>query len=337
MSANTERIVLARGLPAWHNENSTVLPDDAMSYETIVKYVPQVAMPVTPRQAFYPDFEGKPHLIPDRVVNLRADGTYLGTVGNDYQAVQGSEAFGFLSELLRPNGDGLREVLADTAGTLDGGRKLFIACRASRKFYIAGQGSEEHDGFLTFLNSFDASTKVGCVISTVRTVCENTFNANLGKHQASYWFRHTTNVLDRLEEARQALSVAGRYWIEYERLMNEAVKAPFGQQQWAMLLDELTVPTSKLKDLEKSNPRAFGNATRERDELTMLWINAPDVQNVKGTAYAAVQAVTAFNDHMIRGRKTETSVAENRTRRILLDASLKSKAWSIIAEMAEIR
>lgn len=334
MPANTENIVLARGIPAWHNENSTVLPDDAMSYETIVANVPQVDMPVTGRQLVYLDEQNLPHVIPDQVANVRADGTYLGVVGIDYKPVQGDEAFGFLSDLLRPNGQGLREVIADTAGTLDGGRKLFIACRASRQFYVGGQDEESHTGFMTWLNSFDGSTKVGVVISTVRTVCENTFNANLGRQRSAYWFRHTASVSERLEEARAALSVAGAYWTTYETRMNQLVKARFSTQDWERLLDRVVADPTKLE----GKPRAAQNAEREREELTMLWVNAPDVQNVRGTAYAALQACTAWSDHFVRGRKTEqNTVLANRTRRILLDASFKQEAYDTICQMAEVR
>ncbi len=336
MSANTEATVFARGLPAWHG-TGVVLPDDAMDFDTIVRHVPQVDMPVEPRQLVYLDADNRPHVVPDMVANVRADGEYLGVVGTGYQAVQGRQAFEFLSDLLRPDGLGVREVIADTAGTLDGGRKMWIACRASRVFYVAGQDSEQHTGYMTFLNSFDGSTRVGAVISTVRTVCENTFNANLNRHEAAYWFRHTTNVADRVAEARQALSVAGRYWIEYEDKMNKLVRVKWSSQDWQNFLDAgIVADPAALKDAGKT--RAAENAQRERDELTMLWVDAPDVQNVRGTAYAALQACTAWSDHYVRGRKSErASVAENRTRRILLDTSFKDKAYRVISQMAEVR
>lgn len=360
MSANTEQTVFARGLPAWHG-TGTVLPDSAMDFETIVRHVPQIDMGVNPRPLVYleDDFQERvldvmrgsganqalryvfdqlaAGQVPDQVANVRDDGTYLGIVGDGYQRVQGRQAFEFLSELLKPNGAGLREVIADTAGTLDGGRKMFIACRASRVFYIAGQSSEEHKGFMTFLNSFDGSTPVGAVISTTRTVCENTFNANLTNNQASYWFKHTTNVGDRVAEARQALSVAGRYWTEYEDKMNKLVRVKWSDQDWQNFLDAGIVADPKTLEAA-GKKRAAENAQREREELTMLWVNAPDVQNVRGTAYAALQACTAWSDHCVRGRKSErSSVAENRTRRILLDASFKDKAYKVISGMAEVR
>jgi phage/plasmid-like protein (TIGR03299 family) len=335
MSANTERIVVVRGIPAWHNENSTVLPDDAVDFATIVKHVPQLGMMVAPRQLMYWDEAGKPHVVPDMVANVRADGTYVGCVGDGYQAVQGQEGFMVLSELLKPNGAGEREVIADTAGTLAGGRKLFIACRASEEFYVGGSKDERHTGFLTFLNSFDSSTKVGLVLSTVRTVCENTFNANMGSHEAAYWFVHTSNVMERIEEARQSLSVAGRYFKEYERRANALLKVQMGIKDWSNLVNYLVADPKELEQADKK--RAAANAEREREELNMIWINAPDLQNVRGTAYAALQTVTAWNDHYHMGRKSQqSSVAENRTRRILLEPSLKQKAANYLFEMAEI-
>jgi len=335
MSANTERTVQARGIPAWHNENTTTIPADAMTFEDICRYVPQMEMPVSPHQMFWLDDRNVPHLVPDFVANVRSDGTYVGCVGEGYQAVQGAEFFGILAELIRPNGEGLRECIADTAGTLNRGRLLYIACLAPREFYVGDDAHEAHRHYLTALNSFDSSTKVGITLSTVRTVCNNTFNANLADHEAAYWYRHTANVQDRIEEARQALTVAGRYWVRVETEMNQMARARFSSNDFNQLVNAMDwADPAKLE--AAGNKRAAANAEREREELNLLWVT-PD-GNFEGTAYKAMQAIIAWNDHMHRGRKTEhNTVLENRTRRILLDKSLKQQAHDLICEMAEIR
>ena len=84
----------------------------------------------------------------DCKVNTRStDHAPLGIVTDRYQVVQNSDAFKFTDELL---GEG---VTYETAGSLQGDRKVWLLARMPEKYIIAG---DEIAPYLVVLNSHDS-------------------------------------------------------------------------------------------------------------------------------------------------------------------------------------
>jgi phage/plasmid-like protein (TIGR03299 family) len=325
MPANVENLVLGSNMPAWHGAG-TVLPDDTFDWETIVRHVPELGYIVDGRPLYAIGEDGKPIAVDDFVCNVRSDGRVLGVVGSGYVPVQGSEAFGFMSAVL-----GRGDVIAHTAGTLDGGRKAWIQCLAPEPFLIAGEATEQHRAFATFINSFDGSTRVGAIYGVDRVVCENTFRGAIAGAEREYWFKHTSDVMARVAEAQTALNLGAGYWSEYRRLAELAVRTQFSDTQFEAVLNHV-VP------VPDATGRKRDNAERERDTINGLWRNSATIRNVAHTAYAAVNVWTEFVDHHIRSRETSrNSLAENRLKRIWLEPSIVDSATSAIFELAEIR
>ncbi len=326
MPANIENIVLGSNQAAWHGAG-TILPDDCLTWEQIVTAVPELGMEVHKQPVYAIGPDGRPLRADGYSACVREDGSVLGINGQNYEPVQSARAFEFMSELL-----GRKEAVANTAGTLDGGRQMFICCLAPDSFFVGGERTEEHRGYVSFVNSFDGSKPVGALSGATRIVCQNTYNAAISGASNSYWFKHTRNVLDYLSEARAALQVGARYWAELQRLGDQAIRSDFSDRQFASVLDAL-VP-----HLDKHTERQATNIERERLTLTRLFSETEDVQNIRGTAWAAVNAFTAFSDHHVSSKRTErNTVASNRMRRIMYDTSLKDQATAMIYEMAEIR
>lgn len=325
MPANIESLVLGSNQSAWHM-GGVVLPDDCLTWQQITDACPQLGYRVAKNQVYVIADDGRPVAAPDYSGIVREDGVVLGINGDGYEPVQAREAFDFMSELLQR-----KEAVANTAGTLDGGRKMFVCCLAPESFFVGGESTEEHRGYVSFVNSYDGSTKVGAVVGATRIVCQNTYNAAISGAKNSYWFRHTKNVMSYLEEARKALQVGAQYWHELERLGNQAIRASFSDKQFTGVLDEL-IPITDVPGRKREN------AIREQDTLRKLFRDTEDIQNIRGTAWAAVNAITAFSDHHIVSRQTDrNSVAQNRLKRVMFDASLKDRATAMIYEMAEIR
>lgn len=330
MPANFENGVFGSNVPAWHGAG-VVLPDDTFDWETVKRHVPTLGMPVTGRQLVYLDEGNVPHVIPDFVANVRSDGAMLGVVGSGYVPVQGDDAFGFLSELCQSG-----EVIVHTAGTLNGGRKAWIQCLAPKAFRIAGEQTEEHRGYVSFLNSFDGSTKVGAITGATRVVCENTYNGAMNAAQNSYWFKHTMDVMSRVAEARHALQIGQQYWAELERIGNIAILRQFSDRQFATVVDA-TIPVTTANG-EQITGRKLANAERERDTINKLWRESETIGNIGHTAWAAVNVFTEFSDHHVTSRATTTNtLAENRLRRIWLETSIKDAATKRVYEMANVK
>ena len=106
--------------------------------------------------------------------NIRdKDGAILGVVSDRYKVIQNKEAFAFTDALL---GAGVR---FETAGSLQGGKKIWLLARLPREYIIAG---ERISPYLVFSNTHDGSGAVRVAITPIRVVCNNTLNlAQIGR------------------------------------------------------------------------------------------------------------------------------------------------------------
>lgn len=330
MSALFENGILGSNKPAWHGAG-TVLPDDTFNWETVKRHVPELGYHVDGLPLYAIRADGKPIRLDDFVANVRADGSILGVVGSGYVAVQGNDAFAFLDALHEDGGP-----IVHTAGTLDGGRKAWIQCFAPDSFRVAGEETEEHRGYLTFLNSFDGSTKVGAITGATRVVCMNTYNAAMSGAENAYWFKHTANVMDRVAEARMALKIGRAYWAELERIANVAIRMPFSDHQFTAVRDTI-IPTDDGKGHQLTG-RKLTNAEAERATLSRLWADSATIRNVDHTAWAAVNVFTEYSDHLIGSKNTgRNDAAANRLKRVWFDTSIKDSASELIYTMAEVQ
>ena len=137
--------------------------------------------------------------IPGYKANIRStDQSVLGVVSDRYQIVQNEDAFAFTDGLL---GEG---VTYETAGSLQGGRRTFILARLPERFIIAG---DEIMPYFVIMNSHDGSCSVKAAMTPVRVVCQNTLNLALKTAKRTWTARHTSNIMDRIDDARTTLRV----------------------------------------------------------------------------------------------------------------------------------
>ena len=138
-------------------------------------------------------------MIPGYRANVRStDDAVLGVVSDRYRIVQNEEAFQFTDDLL---GEG---VTYETAGSLQGGRKVWMLARLPRKYLIAG---DQVVPYLVIFNSHDGSSGVKVAMTPIRVVCQNTLNLALNTAKRSWTARHTENVLLRVQDARETLQL----------------------------------------------------------------------------------------------------------------------------------
>ena len=99
-------------------------------------------------------------LISGYKVNLRStDNEALGIVSDRYKAVQNEDAFQFTDDLL---GAG---VTYETAGALQGGRKVWMLARMPHRYIIAG---DEIAPYLVVMNSHDGSSGIKVAMTPIQ-------------------------------------------------------------------------------------------------------------------------------------------------------------------------
>jgi phage/plasmid-like protein (TIGR03299 family) len=144
----------------------------------------------------------------------------LGIVGGGYHPLQNEEHAEFLNHLADVSG-----ATFDTAGSLRGGRQVFVTMRLPEHLSIGG--TDRVDLNIAALNSHDGSSAFRVLVTPVRVVCANTQHAALRNHLSSWSIRHTRNAKAAVQAARDTLGLTFAYVeafeAEAERMINTSV------------------------------------------------------------------------------------------------------------------
>ncbi len=223
--------------------------------------------------------------------NVRsADSQVLGVVTDRYKVVQNTEAFSFTDELL---GHGVRY---ETAGSLMGGRKIWLLARLPREFIIAG---ERISPYLVFSNTHDGSGAVRVAVTPVRVCCNNTLNLALNTAARSFSIVHTGDVKGKVQEAKETLFLADNYMEhlgrEFERLRKQKMTEKQVLEYMGLLL-----PVD-----EKAGATTVKNMNKLRADLEARYFDAPDLKGLGNNAYRFINAVSDFATHAAPIRRTK--------------------------------
>ncbi len=147
-------------------------------------------------------------------LNYRTDSLDpLGIVGDRYQVTQMRQLDTIVESLV---GEGWEPL---SAGSMRGGAQAWIVGRLP---FQSQTGDFEAN--LGIVNSFDGSTALRFVNTPMRPTCCNAIGLMLRTAKASFSMRHTSNFMDRMEDARLALNVA----VAYNHKLDEEIEYLLG-------------------------------------------------------------------------------------------------------------
>ena len=263
-----------------------------------------------------PIYTGNEEKIEGFKANVRdLDRKVLGVVTDRYKIIQNDEAFAFTDELL---GEGVRY---ETAGSLMGGRKVWLLAHLPHEYIITG---DRISPYLVFSNTHDGSGAVKVALTPIRVVCSNTLNLALSTAKRSWSMVHTGNVKDRLKEAGDTLFLAEKYM---DRLGKEFENLRMKKLTDQQVLDyiEILLPCE-----DDSTPQQVKNMERLREDLKMRYFEAPDLQDVGKNAYRFINAVSDFATHAKPLRKT-ASYKETLFSKTMEGNPLIDKAYQMVS------
>lgn len=279
MAANVETMMYAGQAP-WHGLGTRV-PQEVTSEEAL--RVAGLDWSV----ATVPVLAGVPDQVPVGVEGWKAvirlgDMKALGVVGDRYRPIQNGEAFTFFDELV---GEG--QAIYHTAGALDGGRRVWILAKLPGEVVVARDDVTEK--FLLLTNSHDGTTSLRMFFTPVRVVCQNTLNLALSQGIGEgIAIRHTASALVRLNQAREALGIANRFYDQFGAEAQVLVRASYGDAQMKELAETI---------LPASEGEVSTRTLRAREKVVDLFENGQGHAPIRGTAWAALNAVAEFTDH----------------------------------------
>jgi phage/plasmid-like protein (TIGR03299 family) len=243
----------------------------------------------------------------------------LGVVGRWYDPFQNKDAFAFLSSVADESG-----AVFETAGSLHGGKRVFVSMKLPEAVLVGGV--DPVDMYLLGHTSHDGSAAWGVTVTPIRVVCQNTLTAGLNLAIKRVAFRHTSSLTGRVQQAREALALSFQVSEAFQRQAEALISQEMTTGQYGSFVDAMMpVP-------DEATPRITDNVMNRRDELLALW-NAPTQANIKGTRWAAYNAVVEWSDwaRPVRGGtqaraiRTMTEVTDR------IGMEMKQKALALLA------
>lgn len=224
----------------------------------------------------------------------------LGVVGAGYEIIQNEQHAELLNVLVDQAGAHF-----ETAGSLDNGRQVFLTMKLPRDLLIGGR--DRVDTYLVALNSHDGSSAFRLLITPVRVVCANTQAAAIGAAEASFSIWHKAGARASIAEARQALGMTWKYLDEFEAQAQAMIAQQMSDDQFAAIVERITPASGK-------GDRAQATASDRAAALVDLWRESPTSNDIRGTKWAAYQAVTEYYDHFapVRDRTADANAVRAR-------------------------
>lgn len=307
----------------WHQLGTLV--DDAFDAETAMEHgllggwnvrkeplfaqVGELQIPVPDRFAVVRDNPVKPSQI-----------DILGDVGSSYQIVQNEQHAEFLNTLVDESGAHF-----DTAGSLYGGRQIFISMKLPGHIKVGGV--DPVSNYITAINSHDGSMAFTLMVTPVRIQCANTLNLAFQNHSHIIRIRHTSGIHGHIStRARSALDISFKYLEGFQQEADQLINTELTMARFEQIIQ------AEFGVGEDASKSAITRSQNRIDEMTELFADAQTQDGIRGTAWAGLNALTEWYDHFSPTRGDD--VDNSRALKAIMDPAFKDQALRLM--MAEV-
>lgn len=225
--------VYTAGIPPWHRLGTNV--SEAQNSEHAEK-LSGLDFEMELRALFYMGGDGSMKLNKGKFGIVRKDtDAILGAVGNRYKIIQNKEGFAFLDSLLKEF-----DARYATAGSLSGGELVWMQLILPKASFKIGK-EDVTEAYATFMNPNNGVGAGKCFPTENRVYCNNTLKIATNKDgKDGISIRHTGDINEKLDDARNALIAAHDGFKEYSELAQVMAKTKVEPKQYFHgLLDEV--------------------------------------------------------------------------------------------------
>ncbi len=275
-------------------------------------------------------YQGNTFNTPDKKVIIRKDnGSYVSTVGINYNLSQYSESLGDTMDGLIGEGGAMIE----TAGILGNGARGWMQARLPGDIAIERSGGKDViQRFILAHTAHDGTANASYRITGRRVVCKNTLEMAFGEENfGMVSVRHSKNMDAKLSKVGSILAKANAQYAKFAESIN--------------LFAEKDLTETVIKDYlntlipDKANAKHKTRSENIRAEIARLAVvgMGQDMDGVKGTLWALYNGVTEYVDYH-RGTRGESDSdrAENRLESVFFGSGkeLKDQAFKLAVAMA---
>lgn len=243
----------------------------------------------------------------------------LGDVGAVYLPIQNEAHCELLDALVDESGAHF-----DTAGSLRGGREVFVSMKMPEHLTIGGSDAVNLN--VVALNSHDGTKPFRFLVTPVRVVCANTQAAAIRQAKSSFGIKHTSGNGGKIAEAREALGLTFKYIDAFQAEAEKLAAQSFTPVMFDRFADTLLGidPVSP----DKSSKRTLEHA----DNIKSLWRESVTLDGIRDTKWGAYQAVIEYWDHFAPANGSDKATARairTLTTRPVVD--LKEHAFAMLS------
>ena len=257
--------------------------------------------------------------IPRRYAIVRQDNNaVLGDVGEGYTPQTNEELVSIADAIV-----GEKAANYEAAGLLRGGAQVWILMKITGVLRVLGT-DDTIDRYMLLHNSFNGSTLVRFCLTMKRFWCGNQLLTVEKQADHVTKARHTKGIGEKILEIRESLRVVPKFWADMQDKINAMAKAKISPKALDLYFQHVMgVDPEAEKGKQKST----------YDSLVEAFENSPGntLPGVKGTLWAAFNAVTWHSTHLRTVRGTEGPQGEKEARLASLFGGrandLNQKAW----------
>lgn len=237
----------------------------------------------------YTKYKGQEILIPSHKAVVRDDNSVvLSLMSKNYTPIQNSERAKWANELVSAGSAVFKSV-----GVIGAGEVSWMLAELPNEVDF-GLPNDTLKQYLLFADSYDGSLKFTTKFTTIRPICLNTFHAAMGQNSGiaseHQGFKHTPNVLERMETVRETLGLVDIYYKNLsEELAKLAQKNLTKNEAWGFFQETLGI----VNENQEVSTRLFNKLVKLSD---LYEGDAIGSEAAGQTAWGALNAVTEWVD-----------------------------------------
>lgn len=272
-------------------------------------------------------FQDRMRVMPDRFVLARDDtGAALSIVSADYQVVQPREVLEFYRDLVAE-----RHYTLETAGALDGGRKVWALAKTGLVRGVADNPADKLGAYVLLATSCDKSLATTATFTSIRVVCQNTLSFAFEDVKRRQRRHIKVDHMKKFDPTpiKEQLGLIDDAWARFMEQINPMAHYQLKNGAAKKFFESLFLSD---KDMEEGKPPA-NPRYKEINQIASLFLSAQgqNLATSKETLWGAVNAVTYYVDHV----RSTKSVERIDSAWFGTGALLKEKAWDRAMELIE--
>lgn len=272
-----------------------------------------------------PDDQGLAHMAKERAVVRSDNYAQFGVVGDQHQSIGNADFFDFADVILR-EADMTWEDASPVGGALNGGRMPFLCIQLGEDVQVGG--IDAVGCALLLVNGHVGNSKFRGVVNPIRLGCGNQVRASIAAlGMASFSIQHSGDIAEKVVKARKGLAITGKYMREFAAMADRLADIDFSFSDFGDFVDNL------LPIADDAGDRAKKTNADQKGALRLNWLRTETLTDeLKRTAWGALNVVTEVIDHGDMGRKSSVPLAERRVQSIQFGtgAGLRDRAYALL-------